>query len=166
MKITAIGLCPYRQGTGRWDRYHLYKVGMSLDDYVEAGGNRKAFERDLADGSISVDVPPEGGNLPIPVGRGRGTRKKRLSILPEYAQGSVRAGPEREYDPDERIPVEKCAMSSKLSPTVDKFWVFATADDGSKWQLRQEIYSSSEADLLVAAVKELGWIQPKWWVRR
>jgi hypothetical protein len=180
MKITEIRLCPYKIGSGRAERFHLYKVGMTLFEYLNAGGNKKAFARDVESGSIVVDAvddslieasvtpsSPSGDGVayPLPTGRGKGRRRKRLAMLGGGAHTSPRSGPDRTYDPDEKVPTVKAGMSGKTSSTVDKFWVFATAEDESQWRLRQEIYSWAEADMMVKSVQELGWIKPRWWDR-
>jgi hypothetical protein len=36
---------------------------MSLDDYIKAGGNKKAFKRDVTSSAVVVDVPEDLGPL-------------------------------------------------------------------------------------------------------
>jgi len=163
MKITNINHNPYRAGSGRHTRFALYKVGMTVDEYINAGGNANAFNRDADSGAITVEgraaaaasssSPNHDPTLPKPSGRrGRAVRRAlKATIVPH------------DFPPDTLIPVVKADYSGKQTAHQDKFWVFAYQEDGTRWRLKQEIYSWGEADFQMKGVLECKTIQPKWW---
>ena len=249
MKIIEIRRCPYRDGSGRAERFRLYKEGMTLEEYLKAGGKRVAWDRDVEGRNIILEgqgsaasngsalaplnessapyseshtgteaypVPssprraarrsgPANGSrprfgttdiimsvVPNPC-RGAGGRKYRyehfregISVEQFIARGgkkgdvrwalrhnfivlaSQNAASESDHDardPDEQIPAVKSAISKKAGAVQDRFWVFADCADGSRWRLKQEIYSSAEADYQREGVMLCGYIKPKWWMR-
>jgi hypothetical protein len=68
-----------------------------------------------------------------------------------------------EYGLDDHVPVTRADFSSKLTSTLERYWVFAYQEDGARWRLKQEIYSWGEADGQMRAVNECKYIQPRWW---
>jgi hypothetical protein len=160
MKITSIATNPYRPSSGRYIRFTLYKVGMTPADYIAAGGSEKAFKRDVASGSIMVDVPVDREPLERPARRSpRSTGKKTKGQLRSNAMDIQ----PHDYGPEDHVPVSHSDFSSKLTSTLERYWVFAYQEDGARWRLKQEIYSWGEADGQMRAVNECKYIQPQWW---
>lgn len=166
MKITSIATNPYKPSSGRYTRFTLYKVGMSLADYIAAGGNAIAFKRDVASGAVVVDAPEDLGPLerPTPRKARSSTGPRSSGKLTKRALRSIAmAIKPHEYGLDDHVPVTRADFSSKLTSTLERYWVFAYQEDGARWRLKQEIYSWGEADWQMRGVNECKYIQPKWW---
>ena len=52
---------PRKPGTGAAIRFALYRTGMTVAEYVAAGGQRSNIATDVGRGSISVAPPKTGG---------------------------------------------------------------------------------------------------------
>ena len=56
--ITAInGHNPKKEGTRAHRLFELYRVGMTVDEFIAAGGRRSAIRHDTAHGFITVEAP-------------------------------------------------------------------------------------------------------------
>lgn len=164
MKIRSIGENPYRANSGRAQRFALYKIGMTKQEYIDAGGNANAWDRDYASGVIQLEGEPD--REPV-----RKTReaKSRAPREPRTAPAKAPVAEPRDpnlryaYDDEERVPITAVSHSEKKGPIQDRYWIFAEGADGSRWKLKQEIHAFGEMEGLKNGAMELKWIQPKWW---
>lgn len=49
--------CPKKPGTGAWDLWQLYRDGMTVDEFMQAGGTRAAVKYDSDHGFIELRGP-------------------------------------------------------------------------------------------------------------
>lgn len=115
---------PKKPGSNAWHRFNLYKDGMTVNDFLRAGGTRSDLHYDVDHNFIDITTLENRSDGSAPNGKPTSNRAAALNRIRALAAKTVENGCTEE---------EAFAAAAKMGELMDKYGI-----ESSETEIRQE----------------------------